>query len=360
MSYRSFTAKELLTLAGRHTEVVTREVNGGILIFIQQGARLLGMYPQSEGDNTLWLNMDLETNLAQHHTLVGGNRLWIAPEKNFFYENPRDFEGYHVPAEIDPGQYTTVDVGENIIFENTFSLLEYDNNQLFDNSVERRSFASIPDPYDTQLPYIGVAIDDSIAIYDLDIKMCASSITSLYANGNGSSGTVLIPCKPESELIGYHAPIPSELSEITKGIARLKVDGEQLCKISLKPEYINFDNPCKGLYLSPTPSNPELWSCVIARSDDLPRDQESCVDKPKRNPQGPKGVILALNSDLGYNESGFIQFGEMELQFNCGTKVDNKTVSRAHHELLSYTGSKEAMLELAKIALQTDITPELY
>jgi hypothetical protein len=149
MNYKFLSSKELISIAEKYTDVITKETESGLLIFTERGARILGMFPKAEGDNALWVNADLETYLQEHQTLVGGDRLSISPEKSFFYENPRDFEGYHVPSEIDPGEYKCFDRTDKIIFENTFSLLRYDKNKLFDNSVEKRQFKLVSDPYST-------------------------------------------------------------------------------------------------------------------------------------------------------------------------------------------------------------------
>lgn len=360
MSYKSFSSKELKSITERYTDGIVKETETGILLFIQQGARLLGMYPGSEGDNVLWVNADLETNLEEHQPLVGGESLEISPERNFYYENPRDFEGYRIPFEIDPGEYKLIDDSVAVIFKSTFSLLEYDRNKLFDNSHEKREFKVIQDPYNTNLPYAGVSITDTVSINAKDIEMCACSLAQVYTYGPTAPGTAFFPVKSDCKLLSYFDPIPPDRVKIFQNYARFKIDADKNLKLAIRPEDMCFDNPCKIVYLSPSPSNKSVWSCLIKRCNDMPKSQAECVDMSRSNPDGPKGAIQAFNhGPVSIGERAF-PIGELELQLSKGVIKGKNTVSKGIHELLGYTGSKDEMLELAKTALQLKMAPMLY
>lgn len=360
MRNRIFSFEQLTSIVEKYTDVIVRETGSGKLLFSQHGARLLGMYPDAKGDNVLWVNEDLEKTLEEHHAMVGGERLWISPERNFYYENPRDFEGYHFPWEIDPGEYKYIGSKTDIIYKNTFSLLEYDQNKLFDNSMEKRSFKIIKDPYKTSLPYAGVSITDSITVNNTEIEMCAWSITQVDTCGPEAPGTALFPVKPNCQYISYFDHITPDRIDIFQQYARFKIDGRYSCKLGLPPEDIRLDNPCKAVYLSSTHSDPSVWSCVIKKSNDIPATQNECVDMAKSNPEGPKGAVQAFNTDHGTIEPETLLCGELGLQLTKGAVKDRKTISKGKHELLGYLGSKDEMLELAKTALQLDETPELF
>ena len=360
MRNRNFTFEQLKSIVGKYTDVIVKETKSGKLLFSQHGARLLGMYPEGKGDNALWVNEDLEKTLEEHHAMVGGERLWISPERNFYYENPRDFEGYHFPWEIDPGEYKYIKSKTAIIYKNPFSLLEYDQNKLFDNSVKKRGFKLINDPYKTKLPYTGVSITDSITVNDTEIEMCAWSITQVDTCGPELPGTALFPVKPDCKYISYFDHITPDRIDIFEHYAKFKIDGRYSCKLGIRPEDIHFDNPCKALYLTPTHSDQSVWSCVIKRSNDIPQSQDDCVDMAKSDPEGPKGAVQAFNTDHGTIEPVALPCGELGLQLTKGIVKDGKTVSKATHELLAYTGSKNELLELAKTALQIDEIPKLF
>jgi hypothetical protein len=102
------------------------------------------------------------------------------------------------------------------------------------------------------------------------------------------------------------------------------------------------------------------WLCVIKRSNDIPKTQIDCVDMAKSNPDGPKGAVQAFNTDHGTIEPVALACGELGLQLAKGVVTDTKTISKGKHELLSYMGSREELLALAKTALQLDEIPELF
>jgi len=362
MFFKSFSYNELRAIAERYTKTVVKENNNGTLVFTEQGARLLGMFPDTEGDNVLWVNENLNEYFLEHQALIGGERLWISPERNFYYENPRDFEGYRIPSEIDPGEYKYIDEPDVVKFESTFSLLEYDMNKLFDSSMGRRTFTVIPDPYNTNLPFAGVSITDEVVINDATIEMCGWSIAQIYTYGPESPGTALFPVKPGCALISYFDQIPPERAETCENYARFKIDGSYSCKVGIRPEDIPFDNICKAVYLSRSPSDSSVWLCVIKKSDDIAKTQDECVDMAKSDPNGPKGAVQAFNTDHGSSKKNLIVYpcGELGLQLTKGISKGDQAISIATHELLGYIGSKDEMLELAQEVLQLGTLPILY
>lgn len=358
--YKAFGFAELKKTTDSFTNTITRETEKGGLVFIQQGAKLLGLFPDRDKSNTLWVNESIERYLDNRQALVGGERLWISPERNFYYENPRDYLGYHIPSEIDPGEYQCLDDAETIVFENVFSLLEYDRNKLFDNSIKRRSFTVIPDPYDTNLAYAGAAITDEIIIEDAEIQMCAWSIAQVYTIGPDAPGTALFPVKPGARVISYFDPIPHSRAETHENYARFKIDGAFSCKMGIRPEDIPDSMASISAYISRIPFTHETWSCIIKHSHDIPRSQQECVDMTKNDPNGFKAGIQAFNTDHGPSDMQAFLCGELGLQLNKGRVDSEKTISRGTHRLLSYCGSKSEMLELAKTALHLDEVPKIY
>jgi hypothetical protein len=327
------------------------------MIFTIYGGRLLGMWPKKD-NNPLWIYPDLDEVMNSSQWLIGGERLWVAPERHFFYENPRDFEGFHVPAEIDPGEY--VGTGD-CTFESVFSLLDYRKNETFDGSACKRQFTVIRDPFSSSLPFAGVSVTDTVTVPSTQIDICGWSLAQVYTFGSDMPGTVLYPVAPGASLLSYFKPIPQDRAMVAGPYARFKIDANGAYKLAIKPQDVVWSNPCKAVYLTPTPDG-HTWMCLIKRSNDIPRTAEECLDVPKSNPNGEKGVVQSYNSgtDLVWNGSEFPYFGEIELQLNKGKHQGNLTVSSSTHELLAYEGEKGQMVELAKTALGVSTEIELY
>ncbi|MBD3392103.1 MAG: hypothetical protein GF418_08505 [Chitinivibrionales bacterium] len=358
MAHEMLPFDQIKAICEKRADTIVKETSGGRMLFTAYGARLLGMWPLADGPNPLWVSKGIEASMASGQWMTGGERLWIAPERSFFYENPRDFEGFHVPAGIDPGEYATT--GE-LTFENSFALLDYSTNMAFEGTVARRKFEVIDDPFDSSLPCAAVRISDSVSVPSDSMAMCAWSLAQIYTCGPEAPGTVFFPVKSGAGILSYFNPIPASRAEALEGYARFKIDANDIYKLALRPEDMVFDNPVKAVYLSPAPGS-DRWMCLIKRCNDMPRSQSDCVDIARDNPDGPLGATQAYNNGPGMPVAGdeFHAFGEMELQLNKGVVSDGRTVSSATHELLAYTGEQNQLLELAQTALGIASAPRLY
>lgn len=356
MAYRTFPFNELKSIAEQHSEIVIKETETGLLLFSAYGARLLGLYPKRDGDNVLWVYEGIEESMRNQQWMVGGERLWIAPERDFYYENPRDFEGFHVPAGIDPGEYQKLG---DIVFESIFSLLNCARNETYDNCLARRRFSVVDDPFGTGLAYAGVEIKERLMVTTPNLTMAGWSLAQVYTCGPERAGTALFPIAKGANVLSYFDPIPRERCTISDGYARFRIDGDAVYKLGIRPEDMLFDNPVKAVYVTPAPGGDE-WLCAIKMSDDMPRDQEECVDVARGNPDGPMGAIQAYNNGPGFSGGDELPFGEIELQLNKGLFDSSTSTSTATHKLLGYAGAKDAVLELAGRALGIKGIPEVY
>lgn len=357
MHYRAFMLDELQEATSAHTDTTVVETGSGSALLTRQGARLLGLFPSRDMPNVLWVNAAVSDLMAQGQWMVGGERLWIAPERNFYYENPRDFDGFHVPADIDPGTYE--DDGE-LAYRNEFSLIDLSNNAVYDGAVCRRTFTAIEDPYDTGLPCAAMRIDDSVSTAPGDLEFCAWTLSMVYTCGPEHRGTALFPIQPTGGLLSYFDPIPDNRATVhPEGYARFAIDGESVYKLAIAPEDMVMDNPCRAVYLSPFPAD-SRWFCLVKRCADVPRSQDTCVDMPRREPEGTRGVIQSYNNGPTEGPIEDLPFGEIEVQLPKGAPIGDRRISAATHDVVAYAGSRDEMLEAARTALGISSAPELY
>jgi hypothetical protein len=358
MAHKMLSFEQVKSTAEKYSDVVIKETVSGQMLFTIYGGRLLGMWPKKGGSNPLWVYPDLDDAMKNGQWMVGGERLWVAPERHFFYENPRDFDGFHVPAEIDPGEY--VGTGE-LVFESVFSLLDYRKNEMYDGSVCKREFSVTDDPFGTKLPFAGARITDTVSVPSAKIDICGWSLAQIYTCGSDMPGTALYPVAPNARILSYFNTIPSDRAEICGDYARFRIDANGTYKLAIRPEDIAWNNPCKTVYLTPAPDG-RTWMCLIKSSSDLPRNQSECLDIPKSNPDGERGAIQSYNigPEMVWNNGEFPYFGEIELQLAKGMVHGGSTVSRATHDLLAWEGDKNSMIEIAKTALKTASAVRLY
>jgi len=357
MSYATFTLKQLQDAVEPHTAVETAACgSSGAILATEQGARLLGLFPDKDLPNVLWVHEEVGKQYGEGNWLVGGERLWIAPERTFYYENPRDFEGFHVPADIDPGNYTA---SSGMIYESAYSLFDLDTNKVYDDTRARRRFAVIADPFATGLPCAAVRIEDSIAVQSTALPFCAWTLAMVYTCGTAAPGTVLFPIRAGGRLLSYFSPIPGERAEVLDGYARFRIDGAAVYKLAIAPEDFVTANACRTVYVSRYPCA-DTWFCVIKRCAQMPQSQSECVDIPKGDPVGRRGAIQSYNSGPSDLSPVVLPFGELELQLPRAVPDHQRAISRATHELLAYAGSRTQILGLAAEALGLATPPRLY
>ncbi len=356
MSNPSFFCKELQAITTKFSPTTMVESSQGALLFTEYGARLLGLFPRRDLPNVLWNPANLDEVMASKLWAIGGERLWLSPERTFYYDNPRDFEGWFTPSEMDPGHYTTIG---SLQYQSNFAAFDCVMNESYEGcSAERIFKIHETDPFSTGLAHAGTTITDTMVIGVTHIDMCAWSLAMVFTNGLSSPGTALFPIKPNASVLSYFTPIPADRVSVEAGYARYKIDAQDIYKLAIRPEDMCFDNPVKAVYVSAYPDS-DTWFCVIKSTNDMPRSQEECVDPAKGNPDGPKGGIQSYNA--GPAPSGeHLLFGEIELQLVKGIEKDQTTISKATHTIDAYAGTKAEILAVAKKALRLNTVPVIY
>lgn len=354
MSYKNYSIKEITDSVQDHTGTIIKETTTGALVFTEFGARLIGLFPSRDEPNTLWVATDIQNRIKNHSWITGGERLWIAPQRDFFFEKPLTFDGFVVSEEIDPGKFRHQGV---LSYQNIFSLTDYRRNQIYNKSIAKRAFSIINDPYGSDLPFAGVKISEHLTIPASFIDICPWSITQVTTCGPSQPGTALFPTKKGSSLMKYFGTTEADCSTVDKGYARFKIDSQKACKQAVRPEDIVWENPAKVVYLSKYPES-STWFCLVKRSDDLPRNQSECVDVTPEDPEGEKGATQVYNNT--YDPADYQPYGEIELQLKKGVTLNGLTKSDANHELLGYTGTRDELLKLAQQILQIDELPVIY
>jgi len=356
MHYQTTSLVDLHKAAQPHTQVITQQSQTGDLFFTAHGARLLGLFPNEDLPNVLWVHPQIDKILRENNWFTGGERLWIAPERDFYYASAQDFKGFHVPGSIDPGLWRLF--GE-LSFEQTICLTNYAQARNIKHTKMSRTFALATDPYQCNLDFAGVSITDTIELPDPNLAFSGWSITQLFTGGPTNPGSVFLPCKSTSQLATYINTIPKGAAKYTDSYIRLRIDGSSVYKIAQKPEDLDHRNPAKAVYVCKFPET-DIYFCVIKRSRDVPKSQSGVVDIPKQNPQGPRGSTQVYNNGPEFSAGPLLPFGEIELQFKQGTKrKDGTYASIARHELLSYCGSKKQILQLAAQALNSSTPLQL-
>ena len=131
--------------------------------------------------------------------------------------------------------------------------------------------------------------------------------------------------------------------KVKENYIAFKIDFDDIYKLAIRPEDIDYDRAAKIGYVLKFPELDE-FGFIVKLSDDIARTQDECYDISRDNPDSEIGVIQSYNSESP--NKPYLNFGEIELQLNSFQATDNTSHGKAKHQLFTYTGTKEEILDV--------------
>jgi len=103
--------------------------DGGRVLLLPYGGRVLGLFAPDEEENLLWTHPALNAPATAKDFYrrdgwpnCGGDRTWLAPEGELFIADlSRAWETYRVPEALDPGDYHAVETDGSVRLVNRFT-----------------------------------------------------------------------------------------------------------------------------------------------------------------------------------------------------------------------------------------------
>jgi len=324
--------------------VKLQSVNGSILVS-EYGGRILGISIKGS-PNLLWTNPNLETVLEDRGFNVGGLRVWVSPERNFFYKNPEAFGEWFCPSELDPGYFKILNATESsATLESKFKLKDLLNNETLNVSIVRDVFLE-----DLNDGGLAIHVRESLTASNFNkSRLSLWALTQIYPGRRGV-GTVIVPVKRKTEPIHYFGPIPNDRLKIAKEHVAFLIDGAYTCKLGIKPEDLRIRGWASIGYFTEMPWSDEDALIITMETCCAPRSQAECLDVAKANPEGPKATVQSYNS--GPNAE-WLKFGEIELQFPASTLTNGLQFSTVSYTVKAYLGSLEKILEKFREVLKS-------
>jgi hypothetical protein len=308
------------------------------------GGRVLGLFPRNNSFNLLWINPNITENIKSRSWDVGGDRYWISPEKYFFYEKPEAWEGWHCQVGLDPANYEILAEDEKTCTLSTpITVRNYVSNALLRGEITRQ-FKLIKEPIKTGVKdFCGIEYIDDCVIFDPNIKANGWSLSCVISGGQKNPGTVIVPTRPDSKPLSYFRVIPDDRIKKASDHVSFKIDVDDIYKLAIRPEDIDFSRRAKIGYVIKIPNSKE-FGFVVKLSNDVPKNQKDCFDISRDHPESEIGVIQSYNSESPNKPA--LQFGEIELQLNPLKTIDNTSHGKATHQLCGYIGTKDEIFEL--------------
>ena len=227
--------------------------NGAQAVISTYTGHVLGPYLAADDESLLWTNRamgdpeSLGRLVADSDWNIGGDRIWIAPEIQYFVrDRTRYRETLAIPKQMDPGSYALAKGdGDTWKLSQEVTMEAYNLSTGTKKLQVEREFRPTPDPltnlsaYDELLDGVTyVGYEHSISLTDLNPNSIMSESWSL-AQGN-SGGWLWIPCAAEAEVTDYYAPIDADHLKRHSHFLQIAISGHMQYKIGLKAASI-FD-----------------------------------------------------------------------------------------------------------------------
>ncbi|MFX1344840.1 MAG: DUF6786 family protein [Promethearchaeota archaeon] len=346
-----FTKNTLISVIECNTNLIELVAEDSSILISEYGGRPLGIFPKAGCYNLLWVNPNIKSAIESRSHEIGGDRYWISPERDFFYEKPETFEEWICQPSLDPANYEILMTSEkSCTVSSQILLLNQRTKQGYQGEITRQ-FKLIKEPYDTGLSYCGIEILDDCVLYRPNLKVNGWSLATVISEGPEKPGTVLIPTNTNSKPLSYFRMIPEDRLRRDRNYVAFKIDVSDIYKLAIRPEDIDYERPAKIGYILKIPDSDE-YGFIVKLSDDIPRNQKECFDVSRDHPESEIGVIQSYNSESP--DKPLLNFGEIELQLNPFNTVDNTSHGKAKHQLFAYIGTREEILNAVEKYLGID------
>ncbi|MFW9999616.1 MAG: DUF6786 family protein [Candidatus Hodarchaeota archaeon] len=336
-----FTKDTLLSSVGNSTNPIELKVGERSIIISEYGGRVLGVFPKQGCYSLLWINPKIKDVITTRNRAIGGDRYWISPERDFFYKDPLNFKGWHCPSGLDPANYEILASSDTSCTVSSEIFVYNHRTKQGSQGEITRQFKVIKEPYKTGISYCGIEYLDDCVLYRPNLKVNGWSLATVISGGSESPGTVLIPTQSNPKTLSYFRNIPADRLKVGDNYVAFKIDVDDIYKLAIRPEDIDFSRPAKIGYILKIPDS-EDYGFLVKLSDDIPKTQNECFDVARDHPSSEIGVIQSYNSESP--ESPILNYGEIELQLNQFKTIDNASHGKSRHQLFGYIGEKEEIL----------------
>ncbi len=347
-----YTKDALFSSVGNVTNLIElKHKNKSSFIISEYGGRPLGLFPREDCYSLLWINSEIKKAIKTRNRVIGGDRYWISPERDFFYKDPENFRDWFCQSSLDPAHYEILASNSNsCTVSSPISVLNQRTKELYNGEITRQ-FKLIEEPIRTGVEYCGIEFLDDCVFYKPNLKMNGWSLACIISGGSNNPGTVLITTNPNPNPLSYFRNIPSTRLKIGENYVAYKIDVDDIYKLAIRPEDIDYEKKAKIGYIIKIPDS-EDYGFLVKISDDIPRSQDECFDVARDHPDSEIGVIQSYNSESP--DKFFLNYGEIELQLSPFKTIDNASHGKATHQLIGYIGKKEEILDVIEKYLGID------
>jgi len=321
--------------------------NGSIVV-TAHGARVLGAFTSDGAENAFFVNDELADPvkaaafLAKEHVL-GGDRLWIAPERGIFFTGNTEKDGVTTPAPVDPGQYRIAKLaGDTIKFVNEFvTPFHQVKESAVRGNVERtiriieNPFAYAPDVVPSgRVQFVGYEINSRFELLAAPKDDLALGLWFLIQLVVPQGGYVYVPTLGRTKITDYYEPTGADYLRVEENHVRFKLDSTNRHKIGVRKTEVTG----KIAYLS----NEHQGKATLVVRNFLNNPSANYADVPLHTPAGTQDSVQSYNHFTG--PSGF---GEIEFHSPGVTRGMAEPVVTDSNQVWIFTGARADLVAIA-------------
>jgi hypothetical protein len=334
-----------LDVSGKATHELDLADSGRLLV-LPYGGRVLGLFPGSGGGNFFWTNPLLNDSTraaevfqkAWHNT--GGDRTWIAPELEVFFEDYPASKTHVEPAALDASEYAIKQTGKGLRLRKSMTLFLYRSRREVSLTLSKTLHATgnplrgLPE-FSKSLGLLEFAGYAQCTTLEFDSQPAELNIWNLIQLPHG--GEFLVATYHQATPCVFFGHIPPGKMRTDEKLVRYKADYEGEHKMGICPE------ACSGRigYLY---RQGGCWSLVIRNFYVNPGGNYGDVPKQKDGGAGFAVELVNVNSCLG-------AFAELEYHSTASDPGEEVQGCRDVSQVWAFRGQKSAIERAARLLL---------
>lgn len=361
--------KELLgQLHGAGLQAIELAHAGAHIVVTPHGGRVLGMFTHEGGQNAFWVNEELASAatakrfLAGEHVL-GGDRLWIAPERGLFFKGDRLQDGVVTQPAIDPGNWVIGGLTDRSVkLVNEFSATYFRVKGSVVRGIVERSIRRIASPFHyapklvptlANVHYAGYEIASSFRLLEAPIDDLHFGMWFLIQLVVPKGGYLYAPTAGKAVVTAdYFEPAGPDYLKVAENHVRFKLDSLQRHKIGIRKTEVTgragFLSNAGGAGAGGGGDDATL---VVRNFLCDPSGHYS--DVPLHTPTGTQDCIQSYNHNTG--PSGF---GELEYHTPGINRAMPEPEVTDVNQVWAFTGKREDLVPIAAKLL--NLPPETF
>jgi hypothetical protein len=341
----------LAQLSGAGIQAISLALGRGTAVVTPHGGRVLGLFTHENADNAFWVNPEFASAegarswLAGEHVL-GGDRLWIAPERGLFFHGDKISDGVSTQKSIDPGNWVVGRLtASSIRLTNEFTASYFRTPNSRVSGIVRRHIRAVaspalhaPDAFPThgRVQYAGYEIASEFQLLESPHDDLHFGMWFLIQLVVPAGGYLYAPTAGRAVVTGdYYEPTGPDYLKVTDTHVRFKLDSIDRHKIGIrKAEALG-----RAAFLSNPDSGGDA-TLVVRNFLNNPSGHYS--DVPLHTPAGTQDSIQSYN-----HNSGPAGFGELEYHSPGVNRLMAEPVVTDVNQVWTFTGKRADLAPIA-------------